>query len=92
MDLRQAVEELADVQAELARLRARQAELEEMFLSGPARVEGPCHIVEVEEIRCNLFDRARLPEEVLTNPSYYRVSHRKEIVVTPRSLQRMGHA
>ncbi|MFD1912664.1 hypothetical protein [Halodurantibacterium flavum] len=56
-----------------------------LFLQGPDRVEGSRHVVEVEQYRCNLFDRARLPEEVLANPAYYRVSHRKEVVVSQRS-------
>lgn len=84
MDLGQAVEELAQIQAEIGRLRDREAELRALFLRGPVRVEGARHVVEVEEYRCNLFDRARLPEEVLTNPAYYRVSHRKEVIVTER--------
>ncbi|MFC7703363.1 hypothetical protein ACFQXB_04040 [Plastorhodobacter daqingensis] len=84
MELWQAVEELAFIEEEMTRLRMRETELRGTFLRGPQRVEGVNHIVEVQEYRCNVFDRSRLPEEVLTNPAHYRVVHRREVVLSPR--------
>ena len=70
------VDELAEVQAELDRLRQRHAALVDMFLTpgSDSRFEGRTHVVEVIAESRRTFDRRRLPADILQDDRFYSVS------------------
>lgn len=65
-------DDLADIRAEIARLREREAALQAAILSfeGPVP-EGRWHRVERIERREMVFDKDRLPERVRDNPRFW---------------------
>ncbi|MEL6618792.1 MAG: hypothetical protein AAFP16_07945 [Pseudomonadota bacterium] len=64
---------LADVRAEITRLKAREAALRAAILERRGQVPpGRWHRVEVMERRARIFDRALLPDEIASNPAYFR--------------------
>jgi hypothetical protein len=70
------VDELAQVQADLERLRQRKEALLDMFLTPGAdsRFEGQTHVVEVVAEHRRTFDRRRLPAAILQDERFYAVS------------------
>ncbi len=65
-------DELADVRAEIARLRLREAQLKERLAQAPlATRNGRWNRVEVEEVTTRHFDPARLPPSIRDNPDYW---------------------
>jgi hypothetical protein len=68
-----AADELAEIRAEIARLRLREAALRAAILKAPDTVaEGRWTRVEVAERRLSVFDPARLPAEIRDDPRYWR--------------------
>lgn len=66
-------DELAEIRAEIARLKAREARLRESLISAaPAALVGRWHRVEVAEHRHRLFDPALLPAAIRENPAFWR--------------------
>ena len=64
---------LADTRAEIVRLKEREAALRAAILARPGCVpSGRWFRVEIVERRSRVFDRALLPEDVATNPAYFR--------------------
>jgi hypothetical protein len=64
-------DELAELRAEIARLKLREATLRNAILSGdPA--PGRWHRVEVSEHRARIFDARLLPPQIRDNPAYWR--------------------
>lgn len=64
---------LADVRAEIARLKQREAALRAAILQRRGQVPpGRWHRVEVVERRSRRFDKALLPDTILSDPAYWR--------------------
>lgn len=80
------VDELAQVQAELERLRVRREVLVDMFLTPGAdsRFEGQTHVVEVVAEHRRIFDRNRLPAAILQDDRFYAVSTCRKVKLVPR--------
>ena len=67
------IDELAEIRAEIARLKAREAALRDMILTAPpASLTGRWHRVEVTEHRVRMFDPALLPPAIRDNPAFWR--------------------
>jgi hypothetical protein len=64
-------DELADIRAEIARLKAREAILRATILAAPPQ-PGRWHRVEVKEMRARVFDASLLPVQIRENPAYWR--------------------
>ena len=80
------VEELAQVLAQLERLRQRQQVLVDMFLTPGAdcQFEGQTHVVEVVAEHRRSFDRRRLPAAILQGERFYAVSTCRKVKLLPR--------
>lgn len=67
------VDELAEIRAEIARLKERESALRDMILTAPpASLTGRWHRVEVTEHRVRMFDPALLPPAIRDNPAFWR--------------------
>jgi hypothetical protein len=67
------VDELAEIRAEIARLKQREAALRDTILTAPSTsLTGRWHRVEVTEHRVRMFDPALLPDVIRDNPAYWR--------------------
>jgi hypothetical protein len=64
-------DELAEIRAEIAKLKAREATLRNLILSQEPAV-GRWHRVEVTEHRARVFDARLLPTHIHDNPAYWR--------------------
>lgn len=65
-------DELAEIRAEIARLKAREAALRSAFLRHPKdQILGRWTRVEVVETRQHRFNPALLPDEILQDPRYF---------------------
>lgn len=68
-----AVDELAEIRAEIARLKQREADLRDQILAAPpAALTGRWHRVEVTDHLVRSFDPALLPPAIRDNPAYWR--------------------
>ncbi len=69
-------DELADIRAEIAKLKAREAALRVAIIAMPPQ-PGRWHRVEIKELRARVFDASLLPAQIRDNPAYWRerVSH-----------------
>lgn len=66
-------DELAEIRAEIARLKQRETALRDLLLSAPAaRLIGRWHRVEVTDHLVRSFDTALLPPAIRDNPAYWR--------------------
>lgn len=66
-------DELAEIRAEIARLRAREAALRQVFLNDPyAAATGRWHRVEVVEHCHQIFDVALLSDDIRSDRRYLR--------------------
>lgn len=64
-------DELAEIRAEIARLKLREAALRAQFLADPTgKTKGRWHRVEVEERGESRFNPALLPAEIVQDPRY----------------------
>jgi len=67
------VDELAEIRAEIARLKQREATLRDLILTAPSgSLTGRWHRVEVIEHRVRMFDPALLPAAIRENPAFWR--------------------
>jgi hypothetical protein len=64
-------DELADIRAEMARLKMREAALRALIIAIPPQ-PGRWHRVEVKEMRARVFDASLLPPQIRENPAYWR--------------------
>jgi hypothetical protein len=64
-------DELADIRAEMAKLKAREAVLRQAILALPPQ-PGRWHRVEITEMRARVFDASLLPSQIRENPAYWR--------------------
>jgi predicted metal-dependent hydrolase len=82
-------DELAEIRAEIARLRHREATLRQTILDDPDRNGiGRWHRIEVEEHRDMVLDITRLPEHILQDRSLWR----EKLVRTLRCLPAVNFA
>lgn len=66
-------DELAEIRAEIARLKQREAALRDLALSAPqAALVGRWNRVEVTDHLVRQFDPALLPAAIRENPAYWR--------------------
>lgn len=66
-------DDLADIRAEIARLKAREAALRAAILGRRGQVpDGRWARVEIVERRSRVFDKALLPEDIRTDPRFFR--------------------
>ena len=66
-------DELAEIRAEIARLKAREAKLRDLILSTPAALRsGRWHKIEVTEHLIRQFDHSLLPAAIRDNPAFWR--------------------
>ena len=76
-------DELADIRAEMRRLRSREAVLRQQILKDPeGNSIGRWHRVEVDEHRDLVLDISRLPEHILQDRHFWR----EKLVQTLRCL------
>jgi hypothetical protein len=77
-------DELAEVRAEIARLKMREAALEAAIQRNPhLGTRGTFHAAEVTETRQAVFDPALLPPDVQQDPRYWREQVAKVVAVIP---------
>jgi len=87
MNRQNPADELADVRAEIARLRAREAALRQMFLADPDQpVAGRWHRVEVVRLRHRVFDASLLPGIVRNNPLFWREKTVQAVRCVPQPM------
>ena len=73
MQLKPPADELAEIRAEIARLRAREGALREILLRDAAMPKiGRFHKVELVTNRQRVFDPRLLPEAIRLDPAYTR--------------------
>lgn len=73
MQLKPPADELAEIRAEIARLRAREGALREILLRDAAMPKiGRVHKVELVTNRQRIFDPRLLPEAIRLDPAYTR--------------------
>lgn len=78
-----AADELAEIRAEIARLKTREAALRDSLLAAPPEtLTGRWHRVEVTEQRVRQFDATLLPATIRDDPSYWR----ERVQMTVRTL------
>ena len=78
------VDELAELRLELARARAREAELREALLAGPPALRtGRWHRAEIATQSRRLFDKALLPEVIRACPDYWREQRSQIVRILP---------
>lgn len=66
-------DELAEIRAEIARLKLREAQLKDRLLHTPlAARTGRWHRAEVQEVTTRRFDPALLPAHIRDDPAYWR--------------------
>lgn len=66
-------DELAEIRAEITRLKAREAVLRDAFLQGPAQPQpGRWSRVEVVTSQTRVFDSSLLPPSIKENPRYWK--------------------
>jgi hypothetical protein len=83
------VDELAEIRAEIARLKARELTLRQVILSqDPA--PGRWHRVEVTEQRARIFDARLLPPQIRDNPAYWRERVTQVVKCLPVQARAIG--
>lgn len=66
-------DELAEVRSEIARLKLREAQLRDKLLKSPlSALTGRFHRVEIAHLNTSVFDPALLPEDIRSDPAYWR--------------------
>jgi hypothetical protein len=76
------VDELAEIRADIARLKLREAALRQVVLSGDAAT-GRWYRAEVMESRARVFDARLLPPQIRDNPAYWRERLTKMVKCLP---------
>lgn len=78
------VDELAELRAEIVRLKARAERIETTLILNPdLRVGGTWHLAELSETRQRLLDIQRLPVEIHRNPELWREMIQRSISLIP---------
>lgn len=84
MHLKPLADELADIRAEIARLKRREAELRAAFLTQPDLPRtGRRNQVDLVVQRTRIFDPRLLPAEIRNNPAYQRDKVTRILRTTP---------
>ena len=67
-------DELAEIRAEIARLKLREAQLRDRLVKSPlASLIGRFHRVEIAQMQARIFDPALLPDSIHDDPAYWRI-------------------
>ncbi|WP_424941931.1 hypothetical protein [Aliiroseovarius crassostreae] len=87
-------EELADLRRQISRLRKRESELREAFLSceDPDMLEGSTHRVVIKTTRAKVFDTSLLPPVIQSDPRFFTTREQTRVCVLPmeRLARRQG--
>lgn len=82
-------DELAEIRAEIAKLKAREATLRTAILSQePA--PGRWHRVEITEHHARVFDARLLPSQIRDNPAYWRERVTQVVKCLPIQARAIG--
>ena len=77
-------DELAEIRAEMDRLKTRAAQIEAALLRHPdRRNRGTWHLAEVTETHQSVFDPSLLPIDVQEDARYQREEFSRSVVVVP---------
>jgi hypothetical protein len=82
-------DELAEVRAEIAKLKAREATLRHLILSQQPAA-GRWHRVEITEHRARVFDARLLPPQIRDNPAYWRERVTQVVKCLPIQARAIG--
>ncbi len=82
-------DELAEIRAEMARLKQREAALRASILSQEPAV-GRWHRVEITEHRARVFDVHLLPPHIRDNPAYWRERITQVVKCLPIQARAVG--
>lgn len=83
-------DKLAEIRAEITRLRARADQIETAIIRTPGlRDHGASHLAEVTETRTTEFDPALLPDSLRHDPQFQQEVVRQEVVLIPVKPQPM---
>lgn len=78
-------DELAEIRAEIARLKLREAQLRDRLVKSPlATLIGRFHRVDISQHLTRVFDPALLPDAIHNDPAYWR--DREQTVVHTRPI------
>lgn len=79
------IDDLGRLRGEIARLKAREAELRADLIArcGAGRFAGMAHEARIAMHERRVFDQTRLPAEVLENPRYRKASRAVVLAVAP---------
>lgn len=84
MSYRSPVDELAQIRAEIQRLKAWADRIESSLIVNPAlRFSGTWHLAELNETRRRMLDLSQLPNEIHKNPLYWREMIQRSITLVP---------
>lgn len=87
-------DELADIRAQIARLRKREAELRGALLlcDDPDMRVGDAHKVVVKTLRSRVFEKSRLPQVIQSDPRFFRTREVTHVCLLPteRRARRQG--
>ncbi len=82
-------DELAEIRAEMARLKAREAALRALLLSQEPAV-GRWHRIEITEQRARVFDARLLPPHIRDNPAFWRERVTQVVKCLPIQTRTVG--
>jgi hypothetical protein len=82
-------DELAEIRAEIAKLKAREATLRHLILSQEPAA-GRWHRVEITEHRARVFDARLLPPQIRDNPAYWRERITQVVKCLPIQARAIG--
>lgn len=83
-------DELAEIRAEIRRLKAREAALRKGFLSGHTPTAGAFHRVRVVTSQRKVLLRDKLPLHITSDPQYFEMRKTPSIRVTTRQNAEPG--
>lgn len=77
-------DELAEIRAEIARLKLREAQLRDRLVKSPlATLIGRTNRVEITRSVTRVFDASLLPDDIRQNPAYWRDRHQTVVQTLP---------
>ncbi len=82
-------DELADIRAEIARLKLREAALRMAVLTNPPP-PGRWNRIEVVEQKSRVFDAKLLPQQIRDNPTYWRERITQVVKCLPVEMRSVG--
>lgn len=87
-------DELADLRRQIARLKKREADLRDAFLTCAdlGALEGSTHRVVIKTTRAKVFDKSLLPTVIQSDPRFFTTREQTRVCVLPndRPARRQG--